>query len=478
MNKNIFILLLVFPLLVSVTSCQEELFFSTDVTVIETDYPGGDYVLTINSNASWKLSDSYPANTEKYWLHADCYQGEKGTMQISIHIDPSEGRTREGNLVFELVENEQYYHVSVLQQGKLDRDMSDLLSKEFFEHILSRYHNQRFLLYSDLLSIHKLDISGKSFDFMDDLAYLDNLEELDCSDCGLEAFTTSMPNLKKLVCNGNRLSGFDPELFPNLQELVCRENNITEFYPESFPSLITLDCSQNPLQTIDVQSTTRLSTLYCYLTPLKELVVGPSIEILLFGPDIENPDLSKAVNISILDCSDSAGLKELDLSNCANLFSLYCQRSPNLHTLVLPETQKLSTVDCASCQLTGELDISSKDIEWVNCSDNKLSGLRFAEDAALGSLYCSDNLLEELILPRPSKVRYLKCNGNLLSELGILTTYLEWTTLLLKDNPGKDGVFTVYVDESVKDTSPEYIPAMWNWNGMDVHTKVVRCSSN
>ena len=473
--------LIVLCVVLPVLSCQKDPVMHTTLESIVSDYPGGEYTISIDSNVPWKVYANYQVGSEKGWIHFDNTEGESGVSQLVVYVDPSSHYTREGHVVFELEKNAIYHSVQVHQQGKLDREMSDLFSPAFWDYIMKKElihqaleQDRGKVWFYNILNVKKLDLSGETFDFMADLAYFEQLEELSVSGCGLTEFTTFMPGLKKLNCEHNRLTRLDPELFPSLSKLYCMDNQITEIDPEAWPSLAILQCPSNPLLTIDVSSTTRLNTLHCYDTPIAELVIGPSIEMLVCGDsELERVDLSRATNLYSFNCNESA-VKELDFSN-TNVSGIYCSRNPELQTLILPKKQQIRDLVATSNRITGDLTVSSEKIESVLLENNQINRLRFTESAAPEYVCVANNRIEELVLPNTSNLYELDCKNNLLAEVGVLPQRIRWPLLSLTGNPGKDGVFTVYVYEDVDMYYPQsYIPASWAWNGSKVVTQVVR----
>lgn len=481
-DKRCRTVLIVLCLVLPILSCRkEEPVMNTNQESIMSDYPGGEYTITIESNVPWKVYANYQFGSENGWLHFDKTEGESGVSQLVVYVDPSSHYTREGSVVFELEKNSVYHSVLVHQQGKLDREMSDLFSPEFWDFIMEQHlvhqaldRDKGKVWFHNILDIRKLDLSGQTFDFMADLAFFEQLKELNISECGLSEFTTLMHNLKTLNCVGNRLTSLDPELFPSLVELCCRDNQITDVNPEAWSCLEVLDCSENPIRTIDVLSTTRLKNLRCYDTPITELVIGPSIEILICGEsDLERIDLSRAANIYTFECTQSS-VKELNFSN-TNVYWIDCSRNPELQTLILPGEQQIRSLFARSCRITGNLTISSASIEDVFVENNQINRLCFTESAAPEFVCIANNRIEELVLPNTSNLYELDCKNNLLAEVGVLPGSIRWPLLSLTGNPGKDGVFTVYVYEDVNGYYPQsYIPASWEWKGSEVVTQVVR----
>lgn len=443
------VLCLVFPVL----SCQKDPTMDIPES-ITSDYPGGEYTITVQSNVPWKVYATYQAGSENNWIHFDRMEGESGASQLVVHVDPSYHNTRDGAVVFELEKNAVYQSVQVHQQGKLDREMSDLFSPEFWDFMMEHHlvhqaldRNVGKIWYHNILDIKKLDLSGQTFDFMADLAFFEQLEELNVSECGLTEFTTFMPALKTLDCMGNRLTSLDPDLFPSLEVLYC---------------------SRNPIPAIDVLSMSRLKTLSCWDTAISELVIGPSLDALVCGDsDLESIDLSRAANLSSFNCNQSL-VKELDFSH-TNIYWIDCTRNPELQTLILPQEQQIGYLLASSCRITGELTISSENIESVRLENNQLNRLRFTESAAPEDVCIANNRIEELVLPNTSNLYELDCKNNLLAEVGVLPRSINWSRLFLTGNPGKDGIFTVYIDGDVPLSQLQsHVPASWEWNGSTV----------
>ncbi|MBR5019254.1 MAG: leucine-rich repeat domain-containing protein [Bacteroidales bacterium] len=458
-RKHLHIVLAVLCLVLPVLSCQKDPAMELPES-ITSDYPGGEYTITVRSNVPWTVYATYQTGSENNWIHFDRTEGESGTSQLVVHVDPSFHYTRAGAVVFELEKNAVYQSVQVHQQGKLDREMSDLFSPEFWNFMMERHlvhqaldRNIGKIWYHNILDIKKLDLSGQTFDFMADLAFFEQLEELNVMECGLTEFTTPMPSLKTLNCAGNRLTSLDPELFPSLE---------------------ILDCARNPIHDLDVLSMTRLKNLYCWDTAISELAIGPSIEALVCGEsDLERIDLSRAAGISNFNCNQSL-VKELDFSH-TNVYWIDCMRNPELQTLILPQEQQIGYLLAGSCRITGELTISSENIKSVLLENNQLNGLRFTESAAPEDVCIANNRIEELVLPNTSNLHELDCKNNLLTEVGVLPRSIDWSRLFLTGNPGIDGVFTVYIDGDVPLSQLQsHVPASWEWNGSTVVMQVKR----
>lgn len=472
--KPFTLLLLLLPLVFSCKKAEPEMQVSTEQ--IESDYPGGQYDVTVQCSTAWTVSANYPPDqTERGWIHFDRQEGENGTSQLTVVVEPSLGNSRAGFVVFKMDGEDFFFSFPVRQQGKLDRDMSDLLSSELLEFMARKgliHHafveEQGKVWYSDLLGFKTLDISGETFDFMDDLAFFENLEELSCVGCGIKEFRTPMPCLRVLNCGNNELSVLDPELFPQLEELDCSQNRISQLDPNAFPHLRFLSCSGNPIEALDIVSVPQLTRLWCSETLLTELAVGPELTILVCDDaKLETLVLSQSSQLRDLECEGNR-LRELDLSQ-TRLESLWCSRNPELSNLVL--SAQLTSLNCQSCHLSGSLSIPSSEIIVVKCADNQLSRLVLPEGAQPNTIDCANNLLEELVIPDTSKLTVLNCENNLLAGVGTLSKGTYWQATRFQGNPGKDGVFTLSIHNGVYYQA--YQPSSWNWQGNEVILQVL-----
>ncbi len=446
-----------------VSSCTKEDVLTVSQELIEMDYTGGDIQISVQSTARWTVVANYQPISEAErnnwqepvwyepiggpfpdpaWIFFDVSEGGAGTSRITVHVDASKSYSRLGTVIFKLVDSGKLVIVPIYQRGKLDREMSDLLSPGMLQYLGGGK-----IYFTDILNIKMLGLSGQRFDFMHDLVYFENLEELQCNDCGLTSFTTRMPALKTLLCSDNQITVFDPGLFPEL---------------------VLLDCSGNPLESVEIFDAPKLRTLYCERLPFKEFSFGPNLTtVACRSSEVERIDLSRAASLTELDCAFNS-LKELDASK-TKLSFLSCQGNPSLEKLVLPEGDYLEFLCAESCHLSGTLTICSENIADVSVGNNEFDRIVFPEKSRLSSLFCDNNLVREIILPKSYGYTYqgIHCENNLLTELGVIpSTY----GLAVSGNPGKDGVFNIYVSGS---STGFGFTTSWLWEGREVNAHIV-----
>ena len=152
-----------------------------------------------------------------------------------------------------------------------------------------------------------------------DLSKNSKLKDLDCSYNGLTRLDVSvLPDLEKLVCDGNELVSLDLSRNPRLKELECSNNKLPELDVSALPDLEKLVCKGNKLVSLDLSRNPRLKELECSNNKLPELDVSalPDLEKLKCKWNaITSLDLSQTTKLVELDCSNNK-LTSLDISCC------------------------------------------------------------------------------------------------------------------------------------------------------------------
>jgi Leucine-rich repeat (LRR) protein len=469
-----FVLLTSLFLLPVFFSCQKDDIISTSINGIEVGYQGGEFTISIQATAPWSVVANYnpPTAAERAnfqqpvwyqptaspvadtgWISLNVTEGNAGTYNVVVSVDPYYNHSRCGSVVFKLTDNSQFVVIPVYQLGQKDTDITDKLSDG-----MKRFFGNETVYFGDVLGIKELFLSGQKYDFMNDLVFFENLEILHCSGCGITSFTTKMPKLRYLECSDNGLTYLDPDLFPELEYL---------------------NCSNNPLTSFEILYAPKIWRLYCEGVPIKEFSPGPGLkELSCRRCGLEKLDLSQAVSLGYLDCAYN-NLKELDASKTV-ASTIACFNNNDLSSLVLPEKDGLKNLYAYSCNLSGHLDVHASSIYEVSVSDNRLDKMSFSENAGINTIYCSDNLLKEIILPKaPNKLQEINCKNNLLTELGVVDKSFRRERYNLDGNPGKDGYFTIYVSDNESSYSTEYIVELWQWQwqGQDISVKVVTVPS-
>jgi len=451
------------------SSCKKEESISASTEVLESDYTGADISITIQATSPWKVVANYAPLSEHDkatfqqpvwyipiavpvpetgWIIPDIQEGEGGTTTLNIHVEATTGNSRYGSLIFRLQDEEQLVVVRVYQQGKQDRDMSDKLSAGMVQFL-----GEGNTTYGHILGIKTLYINDQPFDFSGDLVYFENLQELHCSNSGLTAINVEMPHLRVLRMNDSKVKRLDPALFPSL-----------EF----------LDCSGNPLESLDILKAPKLQQVICNRIPVKVLALGSQLTyVTLQNCGLERLDLSRAAGLTELDCAYN-DLVNLDLTGTA-VTRLDCSHNEQLSSLVLPKSG-LKWMSASHCGLSGSYSISMKDLFFVDLQDNRLEKLCFTESVSSCTIKCDNNQLKELVLPpvKGSGGWGLTCTNNLLQELGVIDGgQFSWKGSDVSLNPGKDGVFTIYVTEEPDSYWVAYLLDHWQWQGQDITVKFV-----
>lgn len=466
MNHFRYFLVAILFLVAAVSSCKKEESISVSAEILEVDYVGDDFSVTIQASSHWTVTPNYSTawtdmvgpgwwtpglgqTTDTGWISCSVSEGEAGTTRVDVHVEASTANSRYGSLVFRLTADEQkYLVVRVYQQGKLDRDMSDKLSPGMVQYLGKNIY------YRDILSIKSLWLTDQPFDFSADLVYFENLEELRCNNSGLTAIDISMPKLRVLWLDGCKVRRLDPDLFPALEELFC---------------------SGNPLESLEILKAPKLKSAYCgNIRAEKELSLGPQLKyVSVTDCGLERLDLSQASGLMELDCSYNQ-LKEVDVS-ALKVSRLDCNNNPQLSSLKL-SGDYLKVLYASSCNLSGSFTIDAKELMLASLQNNKLEKLSFTEVTSDCSILCDNNLLTEIELPRikGNGSVGLTCTHNLLQGLRIADSEkFAWKGSDVTLNPGKDGIFTIYVSEEPDSYWVSYLIQDWQWEGQDVTVQFV-----
>ena len=437
--------------------------------MIESDYTGADITITIQATSEWKVVANYaePSEYEKAayqqpvwynpsggvftdtgWIIPDIQEGEGGTTQLNVHVEATTGNSRCGSLIFRLLAEEQLVVVRVYQQGKQDRDMSDKLSAGMLQFL-----GPKNTTFGHILGMKSLYLDDQSFDFSGDLVYFENLQELHCANSGLSAIDVKMPHLRVLRMSDCKVKHLDPALFPSLE---------------------ILDCSGNPLESLDILTAPKLQQATCSRISVKALSLGSQLmNVTLRNCGLERLDLSRAASLKELDCAYN-DLVNLDLTSTV-VSRLDCSHNDQLSSLILPK-DGLKWLSASYCGLSGSYSISMKDLMFVDLQNNRLEKLCFTESVSGCTIKCDNNQLKELVLPPVdgSGGWGLTCTSNLLQELGVIDAgQFSWKGSDVSSNPGRDGIFTIYVTEEPDSYWVAYLLDRWQWQGQDIAVKFV-----
>jgi len=149
---------------------------------------------------------------------------------------------------------------------------------------------------------------------------------------------------------------------------------------EAFIHLDSLHLELNPIMTLDVSGFSELRYLACR------------------GCEITELDLTKNLNLEVLDCSGDLALDnyliQLDLDN----------------------NRVLQSLDCSGNQISS-LDLSGNPaLKNLNCSRNRIAQLDVSLNTELTQLSCKNNFLSSLELSsNPSLVSMLSCGNRLIT---------------------------------------------------------------
>lgn len=126
---------------------------------------------------------------------------------------------------------------------------------------------------ADFPNLTRLSIRGVETPL--DLSKNSKLKDLDCSYNGLTRLDVSvLPDLEKLVCDGNELISLDLSRNPRLKELECSNNKLPELDVSGLSDLEKLKCKWNAITSLDLSQTTKLVELDCSNNKLTSLDIS------------------------------------------------------------------------------------------------------------------------------------------------------------------------------------------------------------
>jgi Leucine-rich repeat (LRR) protein len=143
--------------------------------------------------------------------------------------------------------------------------------------------------------------------------------------------------------------------------------------------------------------------------------------------DLANCNKLSTINIACSDNLYRNDITSLNLSNCIELrliFASYCQ----LETLSAINCSNLDYINCAHNKISSDVNLlNSKDITFIDFTDNKIENLLVSPLPNLTNLYVGFNKLPTLNITGNNTLMDLECNDNLLSELNIgnITTLIH-----------------------------------------------------
>lgn len=192
---------------------------------------------------------------------------------------------------------------------------------------------------------------------------------------GIEYLT----NLTSLNCNATAISELDVSSNGDLEKLYCYQTNLSALNLSNNKKLKVLDCGRTNIQTLNVSDNTALEELKCWWTDITSLDVS------------ENTNLKKLV-------TRGTQITSLNLKNNALLEHLECEECPNLTELILAENANLN---------------------FIQCSDTKVSTLDVSQMTELKYLYCYNTAITELNVKNCTKLNYFYCYGTSLAYLDL-----------------------------------------------------------
>jgi hypothetical protein len=238
-----------------------------------------------------------------------------------------------------------------------------------------------------------------------------NLEITDFE--GLQYFT----NLHYLDCSENHsVVNFDLIYSLPLTELRCSDMGLTSLNLSNFPNLYYLYCDKNHLTTIDASGLSQLRNFTCAENQLTAI------------------SLAGDALLEYFNCNNNM-LSTIDFTGLSALKQLVCSRNnlTNQNGISSINSTALEYVECSNNQLSGNFSLlNSPNLKSLDCANNLLTDISLSPGANLLSLNCANNMFASLNLAPYTSIKLLQCNNNQLTSLQVYSPVIE--TLDFKSN--------------------------------------------
>jgi len=172
---------------------------------------------------------------------------------------------------------------------------------------------------------------------------------------------------------------------------------------------------------------------------------------------IQSQELAIYGDITRLQVQDNQ-LTWLDVSRQENLNWLTCQRN-NLSSLDLSSNLKMTYLNADNNNLA-ELDVKQNNFVYLSCSNNAITSLNLTSHTKLDYLSASGNKLTSLDLSNSKDLHWLDTSNNELSTLkvsSVRTGEDDWVTLKMYGNKIKGQSMTSFVNSLAETTSGELV---------------------
>ena len=214
----------------------------------------------------------------------------------------------------------------------------------------------------------------------------------------------------------------------DVTEIRCADKKIKNFKGVSnFPHLKKFECSKsrkgNDVSSLfDLSNNLELTELICSDCGLDNIDLSKNINLevldISYNYKLNNLDVSKLMKLKELNISGT-DLYKFDVSQNTELEKLYCKQALNENKLDVSKNRKLKVLDCTVDKLTS-LDVGMlEDLEELNCSVNEIKNLDLSSNKKLRILKAYTCGLESLDLSKNVELEELNIEANKLRNLDL-----------------------------------------------------------
>ena len=271
------------------------------------------------------------------------------------------------------------------------------------------------ILQEECVLVKELDLDGWEIESLAGIEYFTNLERLNVMNNNLTQLTLTLPKLKDIDCSGNQLTSINLTGCPMLEDLDCSDNRLEQLNLDSNTALATLNCSKNLLTTLWLTSNLALRQLNCsnnlmlgidltVNTQLRNLNVtynfmaDPTVMLLPSGGGVSYifyPQNTLTQDVTEY-FTDPVFLAEV-------LAALGKQPGDSISAIECRDITMLDLAGKGITSLAGLMFLTN--LEWLDCSDNKITGMDISNNSKLQYLDATMNWMgsqSDVISLRPA----------------------------------------------------------------------------
>ena len=224
-------------------------------------------------------------------------------------------------------------------------------------------------------------------------------------------------NISMVSCRNKKIADLTGlEECKNITTIDCSENYISEIKLPGLTKLVSLVCYGNPIEVLDLSNCSALKVLYIQSNS-DNAIVEDELKLTYYDQaESLTIDVTNTIMDRIYICRSNT-LANLDVSKNIHLTQLSAYVNPNLKSIDVSKLVNLEILDLGDCAFTN-LDVSQNVLlTKLFVTNNKLSTLNVSQNKQLKVLKCNGNQISILKILNNDKLETIDASNNLLSSI-------------------------------------------------------------